>query len=199
MSTTPPKSILVFHGTGDQISTFDNRMTFFTPDWKMARDYAIRGGQGANVIAAYLKIENPKVFDFLAPNSRNWYAKRRGSLIHQGYDGIIVGTNVLAVFWADQIQVVPEQCQKIRHMTEEVDFVAIGAKHGISFELDPRSRGPGAVGLYDIVDDEQYVKTGIIGDHNALVELGRYLRLKGILPPSPMDPPEEVIPERPRG
>ena len=62
-------------------------------------------------------------------------------------------------------------------------FVAIGKKHGIFFERDLASRvgGPNNAGLYDLIDNEDVVKTGIVGDYNALVELGAYLRGKGII------------------
>jgi hypothetical protein len=97
--------LVVYHGTGSVIEEFDNRVTFFTSDFEMAKGYARRGGKGVqNVIAVHLNIQNPKVFDFLAPNTPGWYAKRRGSLLQQGYDGMIIGGNVFVAFWSDQIR-----------------------------------------------------------------------------------------------
>ncbi len=63
------------------------------------------------------------------------------------------------------------------------DYVAIGKIHGIFFERDLGLRvgGPTNANLYDLIDNENVVKTGIIGDHNALVELGRHLVEKGLV------------------
>lgn len=62
-------------------------------------------------------------------------------------------------------------------------FVAIGKQHGIFFERDLARRVSGStgVGLYDLIDNEDVVKSGIVGDYNALVELGAYLRSKGLI------------------
>jgi ADP-Ribosyltransferase in polyvalent proteins len=97
--------ITVYHGTGAAISKFEDRLTFFTSSTAVASGYATRGGKGANVIAAHLNIKNPKKLDFLAPNTRSWYEKKRRSLIGQGFDGLIIGGDVFAVFWANQIRV----------------------------------------------------------------------------------------------
>ena len=103
------KPLVVYHGTAADITAFDDRPTFFAADSEMASRYAEgfgddRGRAGANVVPAYLSLQNPKVVDFLPPNTQSWYAKKRRALLNQGYDGMIVGGNVFIAFRPEQIK-----------------------------------------------------------------------------------------------
>lgn len=71
----------------------------------MAKGYALRGGPGARVIIVDLLLKNPKKFDFLAPNTKGWYEKKRRSLMNQSHDGMVIGGNVYAAFRSDQVKV----------------------------------------------------------------------------------------------
>ncbi len=77
--------------------------------------------------------------------------------------------------------------QHTQHMAEvepDEGYLAIGKRYGIFFERDPEGRfgGPSNARLYDLIDNEDVVRSGIRGDYNALVELGAYLREKGLIP-----------------
>lgn len=52
-----------------------------------------------------MRLESVKVLDFLPPNTQGWYARRRMAPLGQGYDGLVIGTNVVVAFFASQISV----------------------------------------------------------------------------------------------
>jgi hypothetical protein len=95
--------LAVFHGGMALSNGFDSRATFFTTDEQVAHGYARRAGPGGSVAKAYLALKNPKVLDFLAPNTKGWYERRRRSLMAQGFDGMVIGSDVFVAFEASQI------------------------------------------------------------------------------------------------
>lgn len=106
------KPIRVFHGTNDTFTEFEhdrpNRKDtgwlgqgfYFTDDPKLASDYtSIKAGADAQVIPAFLKIENPyrasvaekeKIMLAEARGDKEAARRRTQELIEQGYDGIIL-------------------------------------------------------------------------------------------------------------
>jgi hypothetical protein len=65
---------------------------------------------------------------------------------------------------------------------KDVGFKAIGKANGIFYEKAIKTNQAQWVNQYDLIDNEDVVKTGIVGEYNALVELGNLLRSKGLLP-----------------
>ena len=61
--------LVVYHGTSLSFGTFQNKVNWFTPDIKLAEEYAISDridgktvatdGEGANIMPVYLKLRNP--------------------------------------------------------------------------------------------------------------------------------------------
>jgi hypothetical protein len=100
--------IVAFHGGKLDGDVFQDRATFFTASRQTAEGYAARAGEGGQVIAAYLTIKNPKVLDFLAPNTPRWYAQKRRVLMNQGFNGMVIGGDTFVAFHPSQITVVSD-------------------------------------------------------------------------------------------
>ena len=102
-------SQLVFHRTGKGFAGFDERHAFFTSDFEAAKVYANRTGPGGIVVAVRLRLKNPVVLDFLAPNTSRWYANKRRIWINKGHDGAVIGGDVFIAFSPAQIEIVDQQ------------------------------------------------------------------------------------------
>jgi hypothetical protein len=100
---------LVFHGTRNGFSGFDNRPAFFTSVIEVARGYASRSGPRGVIVVVRLRLTNPVVLDFLAPNTPRWYENKRRIWMNKGYDGAVIGGDVFIAFSPAQIEVVEQQ------------------------------------------------------------------------------------------
>lgn len=96
--------LVLYHGTGDDTGSVFKPNTFFTPRPDVAAIYASAPtrqvqGQGPNISAVFMRLENPYIFDAVAVNDNlsHHVLGKRGRiddvcehLKGQGYDGIIL-------------------------------------------------------------------------------------------------------------
>lgn len=123
------RPIVLYHGTQAEIDSFDPRMQgindsgyagagfYFTDDPDVASAYAgfSVADEGANVVPAYMALQNPKLVSSYAemypdeklPGTREEALKVQASLIEQGYDGVIFrgkSMNQFVAFYPEQIK-----------------------------------------------------------------------------------------------
>ena len=116
------KPLVVYHGTASDFSAFNKSKSganwrqgegafFFTSRQRTAGNYAMRGGEGANVMPVYLSITNPLMRTALDPIDHYDISIKpeREALEAQGYDGVIVksadgGGDLYVAFHPEQIK-----------------------------------------------------------------------------------------------